>query len=304
MALSFKQLRAFCAVAELGSFSAAARRLSTTQSALSVMIKQLEKELQVTLIDRSTRRATLSIVGADFLSHATRVLEALDAVRTTSDAFQGSRPQRVNLASSLTYSASLIPQLLAQYARQFPGVTVRLLDGPDEKALARVVDGEADFAIAPQRATPTQLVQEPLFDDRRDIVCPRGHPLTRLVRPTWADALKYPFVATRPDAMLSLQADLHAFSPDLTLQPAYEVSEITTAIGLVSAGLGVVSLVSRADPFLVGFGLVRVELCDPVILRQCSILTPRGRDLSPAAGSLRHFIRSNLPDNLILRSSP
>jgi DNA-binding transcriptional LysR family regulator len=303
MALSFKQLRAFCAVAELGSFSAAAQRLSTTQSALSVMIKQLEKELQVTLIDRSTRRATLSIIGADFLPHASQVLEALDAVRTTSDAFQGRRPQRVNLASTLTYSANFLPQLLAHYGRQFPGVTVQLLDGPDEKALARVVDGEADFAVAPQRTTPAQLVQEPLFDDRRDIVCPRDHPLTRLERPTWTDALRYPFVATRPDAMLSLQADLHAFSPDLTLQPAYEVSEITTAIGLVSAGLGVMSLVSRADPFLVGFGLVRVELCDPVIFRQVSILTPRSRSLSPAAKSLRQFIRSSLLDNLILRSS-
>ena len=304
MALSFKQLRAFSAVAELGSFSAAARRLSTTQSALSVMIKQLEKELQVTLIDRSTRRATLSIVGADFLSHATRVLEALDAVRATSDAFQGSRPQRVNLASTLTYSANFLPRLLAQYARQFPNVAVRLLDGTNERAQASVSGGEADFAIAPQRATPAQLVQEPLFDDRLDIVCPRDHPLTRLERPTWADALKYPFIATGPNRMLRLQADLHAFSPDLTVQPDCEVSEFTTAIGLVSAGFGVMMLVAAADPFLVGFGLVRVELCDPVIFRQISIFTPRGRDLSPAAGSLRHFIRSNLPDNLIVRSSP
>ena len=304
MALSFKQLRAFCAVAELGSFSAAARRLSTTQSALSMMIKQLEKELQVALIDRSTRRATLSIVGADFLSHATQVLEALDAVRASSDTVQGSRPQRVNLASTLTYSANFLPRLLAQYGRQFPSVTVRLLDGTNERAQAHVIDGEADFAVAPQRTTPAQLVQEPLFDDRLDIVCPQGHPLTRLERPTWADTLKYPFVATRPDAMLRLQADLHAFSPDLTVQPAYEVSEITTAIGLVSAGLGVMSLVAQADPFLVGFGLVRVELCDPVIFRQVSIFTPRNWCLSPAAKSLLDFIRSNLPANLILRSRP
>lgn len=302
MALSFKQLRAFCAVAELGSFSAAAQRLSTTQSALSVMIKQLEKELQVTLIDRSTRRATLSIVGADFLPHASRVLEALDAVRTTSDAFQGRRPQRVNLASTLTYSANFLPQLLAQYGRQFPGVTVRLLDGTNERAQARVIDGEADFAVAPQRTTPVQLVQEPLFEDRVDIVCPQDHPLTRIERPTWADALKYPFVATRPNGMIRLQADLHAFSPDLTLQPACSVSEFTTAMGLVRAGFGVMMLVAQADPFLVGFGLVRVELCDPVILRQISIFTLRSRSLSPAAKSLRHFIRSNLPDNLILRS--
>jgi len=304
MPLSFKQLRAFCAVAELGSFSAAAQRLSTTQSALSMMIKQLEKELQVTLIDRSTRRATLSIVGADFLSHATQVLEALDAVGASSDAVQGRRPQRVNLASTLTYSANFLPQLLAQYGRQFPSVTVRLLDGTNEQAQARVIDREADFAVAPQRTTPVQLIQEPLFDDRRDIVCPQGHPLTRLERPTWADALKYPFVATRPDAMLRLQADLHAFSPDLTVQPAYEVSEITTAIGLVSAGPRVMSLVAQADPFLVGFGLVRVELYDPVIFRQVSIFTPRNRSLSPAAKSLLDFIRSNLPANLTLQPRP
>lgn len=304
MALSFKQLRAFCAVAELGSFSAAAQRLSATQSALSAMIKQLEKELQVTLIDRSTRRATLSIVGADFLPHASRVLEALDTVRTTSHAFQGSRPQRVNLASTLTYSANFLPQLLAQYGRQFPGVTVQLLDGTNERAQARVIDGEADFAVAPQRTTSVQLVQEPLFEDRLDIVCPQDHPLTRLERPTWADALKYPFVATRPNGMMHLQADLHAFSPDLTLQPDYEVSEFSTAMGLVRAGFGIMMLVAQADPFLVGFGLVRVELHDPVIFRQVSIFSPSRRSLSPTASGLLDFIRSNLPDNLILRSRP
>jgi DNA-binding transcriptional LysR family regulator len=304
MPLSFKQLRAFCAVAELGSFSAAAQRLSTTQSALSMMIKQLEKELQVTLIDRSTRRATLSIVGADFLSHATQVLEALDAVGASSDAVQGRRPQRVNLASTLTYSANFLPQLLAQYGRQFPGVMVRLLDGTNEQAQARVIDGAADFAVAPQRTTPVQLIQEPLFDDRLDIVCQRDHPLTQLERPTWADALKYPFIATGPNRILRLQADLHAFSPDLTLQPACEVSEFTTAIGLVSEGFGVMMLVAQADPFLVGFGLVRVELYDPVIFRQVSIFTPRRRSLSPTARGLLEFIRSNLPDNLIVRSSP
>ena len=303
MPLSFKQIRAFCAVAELGSFSAAADRLSTTQSALSMMIKQLERELQVTLIDRSTRRATLSIPGADFLPHATRVLEALDVIRTASDAFPGSRPQRVNLASTLTYSANFLPQLLAQYARQFPGVTVQLLDGPNELAQDRVIDGVADFAVAPQRSTPAQLVQEPLFDDRLDIVCPQDHPLTRLERPTWADALTYPFVATRPNGMMRLQADLHAFSPDLTLQPDCEVSEFTTAIGLVSAGFGIMMLVAQADPFLLGFGLVRVELCDPVIFRQVSIFTPRSRSLSPAARSLHDFIRSNVPPNLALRAN-
>jgi len=303
MPLSFKQIRAFCAVAELGSFSAAANQLSTTQSALSMMIKQLEKELRVTLIDRSTRRATLSIPGADFLPHATRVLEALDAVRATSDTVQSSRPQPVNLASTLTYSANFLPRLLAQYARQFPGVAVRLLDGPNERAQARVIDGEADFAVAPQRSTPAQLVQEPLFDDRLDIVCPQDHPLTRLKRPTWADALKYPFVATRPSGMIRLQADLHAFSPDLTLQPDCEVSEFTTAIGLVSAGRGVMMLVAQADPFLAGFGLVRVELCDPAIFRQVSIFTPRSRDLSPAARSLHDYIRSNVPPNLALRAT-
>ena len=303
MALSFKQLRAFCAVAELGSFSAAAQRLSTTQSALSMMIKQLEQSLQVTLIDRSTRRATLSIVGADFLPHATRVLEALNAIGATSGATQDRRSQRVNLASTLTYSANFLPQLLAQYARQFPGVTVQLLDGPNELAQDRVIDGVADFAVAPQRTTPAQLVQEPLFDDRLDIVCPQDHPLTRLGRPTWADALEYPFVATRPNGMMRLQADLHAFSPDLTLKTAYEVSEFTTAMGLVSAGFGIMMLVAQADPFLLGFGLVRVELCDPVIFRQISIFTPRSRDLSPAARSLHDFIRSNVPPNLALRAN-
>ena len=63
-------------------------------------------------------------------------------------------------------------------------------------------------------------------------------------------------------------------------------------------------LVAQADPFLVGFGLVRVELHDPVIFRQVSIFSPSRRSLSPTASGLLDFIRSNLPDNLILRSRP
>src|SRR5687768_18566213 len=77
MNVTVKQLRAFCAVAETRNFTAAAKRLHTTQSALSANIKELERGLGISLIDRNTRRFALTAAGEEFLPAALRILADL-----------------------------------------------------------------------------------------------------------------------------------------------------------------------------------------------------------------------------------
>ena len=74
MNLTLRQLRAFAAVAETGSFTAAARQLHLTQSALSVLVRELEREIGVQLLDRHTRRVQLSEAGREFLPSVHRLL--------------------------------------------------------------------------------------------------------------------------------------------------------------------------------------------------------------------------------------
>ena len=75
--LSLRQLRAFEAVATEGSFTKAAQRLFLTQSALSVLVRDMERELGLSLFDRHTRRVELSEAGRDFYPHVRRMLNEL-----------------------------------------------------------------------------------------------------------------------------------------------------------------------------------------------------------------------------------
>lgn len=290
MNLTLKQLRAFTAVADAGSFTEAANRLYMTQSGLSLMVKELETELGVRVFDRSTRKIKLSVAGADFYPLAAKVLEDLDsAVRSTLQ-LQDKQRGSVRIACTPLYSSSLLPRALAEYNQRYPAIQVRLLDSLNEEALMRLSSGEADFAVAPQRDTLPDIEEEPLFRDRFEIVCPTNHPLTQQRTVTWTQALTHPFISLTRDYTRRLQADLAAHTPTLRVQPAHEVSYLTTALGLVNCGLGVTALPSSALPMISPLGLVTVAVDEPVVYRTVSFYTRRGQSLSPAASSFHDFL--------------
>jgi DNA-binding transcriptional LysR family regulator len=290
MNITLKQLRAFISVADAGSFTDAAKRLHLTQSALSLLVKELEEEVGVRLLDRSTRRTKLSAAGDDFYPLAIKVLEDLESAVASTRQLREKQRGSVRVACTLLYASALMPQILAAYQREYPAIRVRMLDSLNEGVLARVASGEADFGMAPQRPTPPDTVEEKLFKDRIELICPSGHPLAGRMRTTWKEALRFPFVTLTRDFTARLQADLFAASPELALQPAHEVSYLTTALGMVKHGQGITALPASAAPLVEAFGLAVVPVGGPIIHRQVSLFTRRGQSLSPAAASLREFL--------------
>ncbi|OVZ61288.1 hypothetical protein CDO44_06530 [Pigmentiphaga sp. NML080357] len=296
MNLTIKQLRAFVNVVNAGSFTEAAKRLYVTQSALSLLLRELESELGVRLLDRTSRRTELSTAGAEFYPLAVKVLEDLDhAVHSTLQLHERLRGS-VRVACTLLYGQALMPKILARFGERFPGIAVRMLDLPNEQVLARVAAGEADLGVAPQRATPAGLAQERLFQDRIQLICPQDHPLVRRKKVTWAEALEYPFITLPLDFTARLQADLTAWSEALKLEPAHSVAYLTTALGMVQWGHGLTALPAYSTPLLRSFGLAGIAVRDPVIYRQVSVFTRRGSSLSPAAISFLEFLHEFMAD--------
>jgi DNA-binding transcriptional LysR family regulator len=290
MNVTIKQLRAFVNVVNAGSFTEAAKRMYVTQSALSLLLRELESELGVRLLDRNSRRTQLSTMGAEFYPLAIKVLDDLDmAVNSTLQLHERQRGS-VRVACTLLYGQALMPQILAEFGARYPAITVRMLDLPNEQVLARVLADDADFGVAPQRPTPAGLAQERLFQDRIQLICPREHPLTRRKRVSWRQALAYPFISLPLDFTVRLQADLLAWSASLTLKPQHSVSYLTTALGMVKWGHGLTALPSYSTPLLNAYGLAGIAVRDPVIHRQISLFTKRGHSLSPAATSLVDFM--------------
>ena len=290
MNVTIKQLRAFVNIVDAGSFTEAAHRMHVTQAALSLLIRELESELGIRLLDRNSRRTSLSASGHDFYPLALKVIDGMDYAITSALQLHERQRGAVTIACTQLYGQALIPKMLAAFKRHYCSLDVRLSDLPNEDVLESVLNGHADFGVAPQRITPKGLEQEALFKDRIELICPAGHALAGQRQVEWARVMKEPFISLPLDFTLKLQDDLLAWSKSLVLRPTYTVSYLTTALGMVKWGHGVTALPSFSTGLLKSFGVTLVPLCDPVIHRQISIFTRKGTVLSPAASSLRDFL--------------
>lgn len=145
-------LRSFIAVAEHGGFSAAARALNRTQSAISLQIKRLEKRLGVTVFERTSRRVTLTEAGGTFLPYARQLL-VLQEEATAAAAIKSARPVRIGLSDE--QAEAYLPDVLPAFVQRFPDVPVSVTCDMSPTLVELVEAGQLDVALT-VRHQPTQ----------------------------------------------------------------------------------------------------------------------------------------------------
>ena len=147
MNVTLRQLQVFLAVAATRNFSRTGSQIGLTQPAVSRSITELEAQLGLQLLNRTTREVELTDAGQRLAARLPRVLEDLEAtlldVRGMATALHG----RVRVASSPTLSANLLPDCIARCQRDLPGVQIVLLDRIQNDVLASVLSGEVDFGV-------------------------------------------------------------------------------------------------------------------------------------------------------------
>lgn len=294
MNVEMGDLRAFVAVADLGSFAAAARELCLSQPALSRRLIKLETSLGVRLLNRTTRRIELSAPGRAFLGRARRVLNDFDeSLLDVTDAANRLTGE-VTIACVPTVINQLMPQVLEEYQRRYPGILVRLLDEGASDVLTRVTRGEADFGINYLGAQEGNLVFEPLHEDDFVLVCPAGHPLATRASVRWAELGSYRYIAVNKASGNRMLLDLAlARIPDLP-KPVLEARHVRTVIDLVAAGLGVATVPRLAIPVsALDTYLAAVPLVEPAITRSLGLVTRHGQLLGPAAQRLCDLLKQH-----------
>src|ERR687892_1616052 len=145
--LDVKQLRVLKAVAEHGSFSAAAEALSYTQPAISQQVAALEKQTGTTLVDRTSRGVRLTDAGLTLVDHAEAVLARLAAAEAELEAMAGIRGGRVRLASFPTAGASLLPPAGALFTERYPEVELSFIEREPEEAAQMLRAAELEVAL-------------------------------------------------------------------------------------------------------------------------------------------------------------
>src|SRR5215212_4352782 len=186
-----KQLRVLKAVADHGSFSAAADALSYTQPAISQQIAALEKRAGTTLVDRGSRGVRLTDAGQVLVEHAEVVIARLAAAEAELEAMAGVRGGRVRLSSFPTAGASLLPPAVAEFSRRHPEVELTFVEQEPEEAVQMLRAAELEVALVFEfRGMPQPEFERfyegielhHLIDDPMYLALPHDHPLTRKQR--------------------------------------------------------------------------------------------------------------------------
>lgn len=288
-----RDLQVFLVLAETGSFRQTAARVHLSQSAVSGVIVRLEEMLGVRLFDRTTRSVHLTPAGETFRDQARlmseQTLEALRLVRNVVDLQSGS----VRMAALPSLAATLLPEVMARFAAQYPGVQLELHDTLSGPAFDLVAAGKVDFAITAANPAYADLDYSELASDGFVLLLPEAHPSARSRQPiAWADTFDMDHISMPLPASVRQYADAAFMHHRRRFQPRYEVEHIATIHAMVRAGLGVAALPELAAAFVRQDGVVSRRLERPGIRRPLGLVMRRNRSLSPAAVEMVRMLRS------------
>jgi LysR family carnitine catabolism transcriptional activator len=191
------------------------------------------------------------------------------------------------VAASPLLASALFPQVIASFRLLNPQIKVSLMDAPVASLPELVRRGEVDLAVCTASSDMSDLLATPVYTDKLMLVCPRAHRLAQFREVEWQDLLDERLILMRHGSGLRVLVD-KAFSKwHKSIQPAYEVSQVATALGLVSEGEGVSVLpsyaISRAQSLSQAAAVATVNLVAPSVLREIVALTKLGSGMSETA---------------------
>lgn len=295
MNITLRQLQAFIAVAETGNFTRAAERLHIAQSAVSVLVRELEAELAGRLFERTTRRVELTDVGRDFRGHAEKLLLDLDgAVRDARGLVERQRG-RVSVAAPPLLAATLLPRAIAAFRRDFPRVRIGLRDLATDQIVDAVRSDAVDIGVGTFSEAEPGLARVPLFCDTL-MVFSAARAASAAVRPaSWRDLVGRPFIALTRQSEVRRLVDYGCGAAGLAIAPAFEVSQIATALALVEAGLGISVLPSYALTATGRRGICAQPLHEPSLTRDVVVIRKAGRSPQPALSDFLARLAAECP---------
>lgn len=293
---TLKQLRAMTSVAECGSFTLAAERLHLTQSALSVLIRELESRTEARLFDRSPRGVKLTEIGKALYPRAKRVLDELAQALSVAAGVKERRMGHFKLVAPQILSCTLVPTAIMAYRRRFPGVSVELSDAIAPEVQSRVLAGAAHFGIADgNMPIARDLEATPLFESLLMLACRADHPLSRRKRLRWTDLAGQPYVAAGSEGVARLSAAIAARGREVHFDVKFEAAFFTTRLALIGAGLGVSVVPACAKPLMQIHKLRMLSIIDPEIRVPFVLVRRRQESLSPAALDFIELLKDLAP---------
>ena len=290
MNVSVKQLRAFVAVAETGSFAQACEQLNISQPALSMAVKNLEDEVGGSLFLRPTRSLSLSPEGSAFLPTAQRPLRDWSDAFTDLQRLYSLQQGKLTIAAMPSFASTRLPAVLATYRQQFPNIDIAVRDIVMEELIEAVRAGRVELGVAFEPDDSEGLEFEALFTDRFVAVFPEAHPLLTRSRLRIKDLLGDTVITLNRGSSTRRWTE-DAFARESLSPPAiFEAFQLTTVGAMVAAGLGVALVPALCEEQMHQLGARCKPISGRCIERRVGIIRRRRQQLSSAAVAMRALL--------------
>lgn len=295
--LSLRQLEAYVSAHRGGTLAAAAERLGVTPSAASLLLKQLEQSLGVSLFDRGPRGLQPTQAGAAAFELARQVLDGAARLEHLARDLAALRQGSLRIGATPAIAAHVLPPLLRRYLERHPGVALTLDDSSPDQLGARLADEQIDLALGtPEPEHDARIAIEPLIRDRLCVICAHDDPLAAQNAVRWSELQAARIVTVRSGTGIRSLVDRALAASGVQVELAFEVSLFTTALALVAQGLGRALLPSFLLSFAGNPRLVARPLAEPTITRDICLMTQAGRTPSPAARAFAELVRAEVGD--------
>jgi len=285
-----RQIRIFDSVARYQSHTRAAEKMHMTQPAVSMQMKQLEKNLGISLFERHGKSLKLSSAGQDLSVYSKKVLQSfnnmLEYVDKTKDCKSG------HLVISVASTANHFTiRILSAFSKKFPDVTISLDVTNRQKILQQLENYEPDLVIMGEPPKGLSLQSEQFMTNPLVIIAPADHPLAKRKNIKVKDLENEKFVVREQGSGTRECIERYFKKADICCATTLEMSSNEAIKHAVSAGfgLGIVSL-HTIELELTNKHLVTLDLKGFPLQRHWHLVTRQGKAMSPVAEAFRSFL--------------
>ncbi|MDO4739303.1 MAG: LysR family transcriptional regulator [Eubacteriales bacterium] len=281
--MEIRNLTTFVRVAELRSFSRAAKQLGYSQSAVSMQISQLEAELDAMLFDRIGKTIALTPQGGKFYEYAQNILRmADDAKNLLRDSSAITGQLRIAMAESL--SMSLFPRVLCKFCTKYPDVQLTVQSGTAQDMFKALTQNDVDlFYHLDNQIYRSDLVIPLTRPEPVIFVASKEHPLAGKKRIPIRECLRYRFILTEKGMSYRMHLDNQLAQMNLGVEPFLEIGNTDVIVNLLTSNMGVSFLPQFVVQDKLESGeLVRLDVLNVQVELSRQLICHKGKWITPA----------------------
>jgi DNA-binding transcriptional LysR family regulator len=282
-----KQLRAFCTAADVNSISLAGQRMHLSQSSISLLVKALERDMDVTLFERRGRRIRITDAGRLLLQLARPLVDGLDSLPQVFAERRGRQlADRLSIGAGPSTMMYLLPDVVRRFVERYPTTQVSLRHAIGQEAIELLRTNEVDLVLGTLLEIPADITYRPVLPYSPVLITPPEHPLNRMKRPiTLQEIARYPLIRP-PERFTTWQIIEAQFQQHMVpYRVAMEASDWEVILEFVERGLGIAIVTSIC---LSGREKLRVLPLDHYFTeRSYGLILRQGRHVTTA---VRRFI--------------